>query len=495
MLVCIFSQEKNEIILGFSGETEEDQVYLRALLDSQLTLISIPKDYHRAKKNSVDLFTTTIGLRVLDVVQYENERCFSILLTGNKKLVFKMHGNRSNLLLTENDQVVELFNSRLKGDWSIDEPELHRPLNQTYEDFVNADYNVKTVFPTFGKKILAYLDGKGIKEMPSDQQWAIITKLVDALNTKEFYIAYEDSQPFISLMRDIEDVRETYHDPIEVLNRYYYLLTREYFLSLEKNALLKTLDLKIKKREKYLEKVTHKLDELSKARSEEEIANIIMANLHQIVEKADHAELYDFYHDKMLRIKLKPNLSPQKNAEALYRKGKNKSIEVSVLKKNIEHKEKELSYLQEERQLVLGTESIKSLRKLNKQEEKKDFKAALKPYIEFHHMGYAIYVGRNARHNDTLTLKIAKKDDLWLHAKDVAGSHVVIKSLPGQGFPGSVIEAAAQLAAYYSKRKSDSLCPVIYTPRKFVRKVKGAKPGAVMVDKEKIVIVRPEKLL
>ena len=85
------------------------------------------------------------------------------------------------------------------------------------------------------------------------------------------------------------------------------------------------------------------------------------------------------------------------------------------------------------------------------------------------------------------------KDDLWLHAKDVSGSHVIIK-YKSEAKPSSEIkEKAAQLAAYFSKRKSDSLCPVVITPRKFVRKRKGDPPGAVVVEKEEVLLVVPEK--
>jgi len=101
-------------------------------------------------------------------------------------------------------------------------------------------------------------------------------------------------------------------------------------------------------------------------------------------------------------------------------------------------------------------------------------------------------VGRNAEANDELTLKLAYKEDFWLHAKDVAGSHVIIKHQSGKNFPKDVIERAAQLAAYNSKRKTDSLCPVIVTPKKFVRKRKGDPAGAVVVEREQVILVEPK---
>ena len=114
------------------------------------------------------------------------------------------------------------------------------------------------------------------------------------------------------------------------------------------------------------------------------------------------------------------------------------------------------------------------------------------PFKEFIIGGYTIYVGNNAKQNDLLTLKYAKKNDLFFHAKDVSGSHVILKQKSGTNVPEYVLEATASLAAYYSKRKTDTLCPVGYTEKKYVRKPKGSPPGLVLVEREKVLLVPPK---
>ena len=114
------------------------------------------------------------------------------------------------------------------------------------------------------------------------------------------------------------------------------------------------------------------------------------------------------------------------------------------------------------------------------------------PYFEFEFKGFKIWVGKNAESNDQLTLKHSYKEDLWLHAKDVPGSHVIIKHQSGKPFPKDVIERAAQLAAYNSKRKTETLCPVAFTPKKYVRKRKGDPAGAVVVEREDVIMVEPK---
>lgn len=101
-------------------------------------------------------------------------------------------------------------------------------------------------------------------------------------------------------------------------------------------------------------------------------------------------------------------------------------------------------------------------------------------------------VGRNDRENDALTFKHAAPTDLWFHAQHVAGSHVVLKSRGGgEAPPRTVIERTASIAAHFSKAKHSGLVPVIYTQRKYVRKFRGARPGQVVCEREKMVMVEP----
>jgi predicted ribosome quality control (RQC) complex YloA/Tae2 family protein len=108
--------------------------------------------------------------------------------------------------------------------------------------------------------------------------------------------------------------------------------------------------------------------------------------------------------------------------------------------------------------------------------------------------GFEVLVGKNAKNNDLLTQQYAYKEDLWLHARDATGSHVVVKYKSGQVFTNSLIEKAASLAAYYSKRRNETLSPVIVTRKKFVRKPKGLPDGMVVLEKEEVVMVEPSNV-
>jgi predicted ribosome quality control (RQC) complex YloA/Tae2 family protein len=111
--------------------------------------------------------------------------------------------------------------------------------------------------------------------------------------------------------------------------------------------------------------------------------------------------------------------------------------------------------------------------------------------------GYTLYVGKTAADNDELTLRFAKPHDYWLHARGVPGSHAVLRgtgagaSAKDKKPPKHVLEQAAAIAAYFSKARSAKLTPVAYTQKKYIRKPKGAAVGAVIIEREEVLMARP----
>jgi predicted ribosome quality control (RQC) complex YloA/Tae2 family protein len=107
---------------------------------------------------------------------------------------------------------------------------------------------------------------------------------------------------------------------------------------------------------------------------------------------------------------------------------------------------------------------------------------------------YEILVGRAAKDNDQLTFKVARAHDLWLHAADYPGSHVIVRNPQrGEDVPHRTIIEAAQLAAYFSQAKRDAKVSVHYTPRKFLSKPKGAAPGLVRMSSFRSILVEPRE--
>ena len=116
-----------------------------------------------------------------------------------------------------------------------------------------------------------------------------------------------------------------------------------------------------------------------------------------------------------------------------------------------------------------------------------------KPHHFISSDGYHIYVGKNNKQNDYLTLKLANKNDLWLHTKDIPGSHVIIKT-ESKEVPDSTLNESALLAAFHSKAKNSKNVPVDYTYKKYVKKPNGAKPGMVIYENNNTIFINPSKI-
>ncbi|MEQ8473563.1 MAG: NFACT RNA binding domain-containing protein [Marinoscillum sp.] len=491
LLEC-FSQNKDELICGFASPSKT--IYLRANLSPQVGLIQISDDFKRAKRNSVDLFTDQIGKKVLKVFPFRFERSFFIELEGQTEIIFKMHGSRSNILISDEDKVSKLFRKVLKADLELTPSEMDKHLNLSYEQFEKVEGNPLKYLPALGKEVRKHLGDQGYPDLTINDKWTLMQQVLKELETNPITIYSIDDLPALSLLSLDSPVILSTSNPIEAANEFHIQFTKNHYLAFEKNKVRKPLEDQIKKTENYLEKTNQKLEDVKTQRGYDEIANILMANLHQISKGATEVSLLDFYSNETIKIKLNPLLSPQKNAENLYRKSKNQQIEINKLEENLKNRASKLKQLKKELESLESSESIKDIRAQQPQKKSSRQDKPL-PYHEYNFGGYQVMVGRNSKANDELTLKVANKDDLWLHAKDVPGSHVVIRHQAGKAIPKDVLEKAAELAAWFSKRKTDTLCPVIYTPKKFIRKRKGDPAGAVVVEKEDVILVEPKNHL
>ncbi|MGK0357683.1 MAG: hypothetical protein ACJATY_003342, partial [Spirosomataceae bacterium] len=142
-----FSQDKDELMLCFAAargnKSHYKEFYIKAAVYPRFSCLYFSDSFHRAKRNTVSLLENAYDGTVIDVIQYENERCFSIHFDNGFTLLFKLFGSRSNIILFENEQPFFLFNKKLEADSVLKISNLNRFLPQSYEDFVNAEGNYK----------------------------------------------------------------------------------------------------------------------------------------------------------------------------------------------------------------------------------------------------------------------------------------------------------------------------------------------------------------
>lgn len=233
--------------------------------------------------------------------------------------------------------------------------------------------------------------------------------------------------------------------------------------------------------------------------------DLLQANMYKMVRGQSFIDVEDYYdNNKIVRIKLSPTLNPSQNVQKYYKDYRRAKTREEMLTVQIAKAKAELQYISAVQESLGRAESERELTEVrqelvdegylkNRNPKGKNKALKLLPPKEYTSSdGFTIYVGRNNKQNDKLTLKTARNYDMWLHTKDIPGSHVIIVSDNREITDTAILEAAS-LAAYNSKAKESDNVPVDYTIVKNVSKPSGAKPGMVIYVNNKTVYVTPKE--
>ena len=232
---------------------------------------------------------------------------------------------------------------------------------------------------------------------------------------------------------------------------------------------------------------------------------LLKANLHRVPRGASFVELENYYDPELttVRIPLNAALAPAQNAQKYFKDYKKTYTAQQMLEEQIALGEKEIEYLESVFDALSRAESMAELQDIREElaaggyvrrpagGKGKALPSRLGPLRFRSSDGFAILVGRNNRQNDQLTLRQAGREDLWLHVKNMPGSHVIVVA-EGTEVPDRTVEEAAILAAYYSKARQSASVPVDFAPVRKVKKPAGAKPGMVVYEGNRTAYVRPD---
>ena len=256
------------------------------------------------------------------------------------------------------------------------------------------------------------------------------------------------------------------------------------------------------------------LKDCAKREQLKQYGDLITANLYALEKGMTEAKLVNFYDEAQpeVTVKLDKRLTPVQNAQKYFKEYRKLDTAEKVLEKLIAQGEEEAKYLDTVLDALTRARTegdIAALRQelteqgyISRSRQKGKPPKAMPPMRFTSSEGYDIRVGRNNAQNDRLTCKDSKKTDVWLHAKDITGCHVIIscpdrgeaaKFTPDELPPDRTIEEAAMIAAYYSKAKNSSRCDVDYTFVKFVKKPAGSKPGMVIFTHNYTITVKPDE--
>lgn len=319
-----------------------------------------------------------------------------------------------------------------------------------------------------------------------------ITPTLGLKNQKEFFAplafeTFEQSQKYatLSMLLDAFYGEKAEKDRVKQLG----------------NELIRKVDNEIKRNQTKLAKREKTLKDSENAEDFRRDGELLTTFMTQVPRGATSVELLNYYEENApITITLNPALTPNQNAQKYFQKYQKLKNAVKLIYDQIAEAKDEIAYLESilAQLEIAGPMDIEVIKEelvasgyLKQKRAKKNRKhAPSKPERFIASDGTEILVGKNNLQNDQLTLKQARKSDIWLHAKNIPGSHVIIKN--DQPTEETLLEAA-ELAAYFSKFRQSAQVPVDYVAVKHIHKPNGAKPGFVIYENQKTLFVTPEE--
>ncbi|NKE05332.1 Rqc2 family fibronectin-binding protein [Mesobacillus selenatarsenatis] len=289
-----------------------------------------------------------------------------------------------------------------------------------------------------------------------------------------------------------------------LLDRFYFGKAERDRVKQQGNDLERLIVNEKEKNEKKIKKLEMTLEDAKKAEEYQLYGELLTANIFMAKKGMNEITVVNYYDENgaSITIPLEPRKTPSENAQRYFTKYQKAKNSVNIVKEQIEKAKAEVSYFDSLLQQVeaASPKDIEEIReelieggyiRARKKKGNKN-KQNVKPLLEKYQSSddTEILVGKNNKQNDYLTNKVAGRDEIWLHTKDIPGSHVVIRSKePSE----ETILEAAQIAAYFSKARNSSSVPVDFTKVRHVKKPAGAKPGFVIYEQQQTVYVTPDE--
>jgi predicted ribosome quality control (RQC) complex YloA/Tae2 family protein len=518
----VFSQSKGELNITFEGEA--NAYMLRVSVRLPHHFVFLVEGHSRARRNVATVFEDTIGRNVTGVRIALRDRVLYLDLEGEETFQVHLYGPRANILLVDDSgKIVEAFrnDAQLAGEAA---PTPHpAPRIETLSEFEHrwpthrrsTEQAITTAFPLFDRVLAAEVMFRaGVKARhPSECTGEDKCRLFDTALalTRELehpspriYWNGEQAEAFSLIpLHLFEKLREEPYDSVNAAVAVFArrMLARESFQKVYEpleRALASAAEHYRHSAEQMLEELAHE----SRADRYERWAHLLMAQAAGEPSGSQEIIVPDLFDEQQpVTIPLDTSLDAVSNAQQYYERARRTRQARSHAEERLvgmEQTQRQAEALLEKLRLIRTTSDLEAFRKEHAPALKHLLpqKAENGERIPFRQYalegGYEVWVGKNAQQNDLLTFQYAQKHDLWMHARGVAGSHAVLRLPNRNAQPGHhLLERAASIAAWHSKARGSGLAPVIVVPRKYVRKAKGGAPGAVIVEREKVLLVEP----
>lgn len=524
----IYEPDKNTIILCLYSQEFREYYKLTICIDSHNYRINLSEHQksnplvapnfcmllrkHLLNGKIVSISMNNLERLVTIGIEFLNE--FNELET--KKLIVELMGKHSNVILigenniiidalrrtdTSNNSYRDILPSRL---YTFPKENKLDFVNISYDDFcstVNSPEDIYKSFAGFSKAFVNYSVEK-IGNNLSDL-YNYFKTILNNISNCEFVLFNND---FVTSSPKSSDDSVSHF----VDNFYFERELNEQFTNY-RNTILRIILDSLKKYNNRLVNINSKLNECNDMDMYKLYGELITSNLYRLSNlHVDSIELENYYdNNNLIKIPLDIKFTPSINAKLYFKKYNKLKNALKIVSEQKEDTISDINYLES---VVFELEDSSSLQDiqdifeeisessifkdiLNKKGKKKDnIRNKKKKFnyspIEYNIDGFKVYVGRNNKENDWLSLKFANPDDIWFHTKDSHGSHVILRTEKNTPSDDILIKCA-KIAAQHSKASNSSNVPVDYCSAQFVKKPKGVKPGMVIFTHNKTLNVNP----
>jgi len=551
----VYQPEKDEIYLLIRSRDEELKLLLSASANHpRIHLVRSTKPNPLTPPMFCMLLRKHLtGGRIVDIIQPQMERIAEILIESTnelgdlavKRLIIEIMGRHSNIILVdENGKIIDSIKhvneamSRVRQvlpglPYSPPPAQDKRnPLSETPESFkallksTSTNKKVENVLlnsymgisPITASEIVYRALGDkpaGVLDLSEEQLEALcrsFSEFFDCVKHKQFSPAMlkdetgfpRDIFPFI-YHQYAASMMEGYSSVSEMLDAFYSQRDRLERLQQQTSNLSRLIRTNLERCQK---KLAIQLEDFQQAKEADKFrlwGELLTASAHSIPKGVKEVSLVNYYDPdgSTVTIPLDERKSPIQNAQEYFKKYAKAKSTLDKVSKQIDESREEIEYLEgllESLEKCTDESDVEEVhQELVEQgyikkspRDKKQAQTPSRPHHFISSNGFDIFVGKNNYQNDRLTLKTAGANDIWLHTKNIPGSHVIIKS-GGRPVPESTLVEAALLAAYFSKGRNSSNVPVDYCPRKNVKKPGGAKPGMVIYEGYNTIYVTPSE--
>ncbi len=511
MITSIFSQDKDKLIFILNKNGEEKLIEIS--VNPGFPYFTVKEKFNRAKKNTLDFFENYLPLKLILLEIAENDRIIKIK-TDKCNFYFSIRGKFTNVCLVDSKN--KITNFKKMPDGYSDESFINE-INSTkfisyfnipefkIENFHEYKIDIKKKYPIISKEIIFELENRTSYQ----NEHEIIKEL------KKIIKEIEVGNPVVSMDNQTHDINliiesfnifkfdetKLFGNLISALN---YFISKKYYFEIvesKRKIIRNYLENSLEKLSNKINNVKTSIERGCRTDEYQKLGNLLLVNINLIRTGMENIEVKDIYDgNTLINIKLDRNISPQMNINKYFDKAKSDKIKFDKSKElysNLTKQYKKLKAIEEKFLSEISNENYELIMnelKLNQQEKnpkKDDIQSKFKHYLI--EGKYHVYVGKDSKNNDLLTIQFAKQNDYWFHARSVAGSHVVLRvENTKEVIPKNILKKAASLAAYHSKAKTSGLAPVSFTQKKYVVKKKGMEPGKVALLKEDVLIVKPE---